>query len=71
MSGWVQPPVWVGPRAEEAFNRLATDRGLRRLRGLVWALLAVGVLGFLVEGANTVPRPVLSNTPLPGATIPR
>jgi hypothetical protein len=66
----VETPAWVGPGLGRALDWLATDRGLRRFKSLVWLLLVVGALSFLVQGADTVARPVVSNIPLPGAPAP-
>lgn len=64
------PPRWGGERAEVLLSRVDTESGVRRLKAAVWVLLALGVLGFLVQGANRPPDPVLSRqllTPVPAA----
>ena len=46
------PPAWAGDRFGSFLTRVDTDTGVRRLRAVVWVLIGLGVLGFLVEGAD-------------------
>ena len=55
------PPAWAGDRLGSFLTRVDTDTGVRRLRAAVWAMIGLGVLGFLVEGANRPANPYLSN----------
>lgn len=46
--------------------RLRSDRAQAAVRASVWTLLVLSCLSFIVQGANTPPRPHLTNHYLPG-----
>ncbi|HZT64543.1 MAG TPA: hypothetical protein VFA11_02020 [Acidimicrobiales bacterium] len=60
----LDPPPWAGAAVRAVLHRIDTEAGVRRLRGLIWSLLALAVLGFLVAGADRPADPYLSNRTL-------
>lgn len=65
MSRLLFPPAWLSPRLRRLMWWLSDEPGVAGLKWLVAVLIVAGMLGFLLEGANTPPRPVLTHQPLP------
>lgn len=62
----MDPPVLPGPLGRLG-RALHTSLGRLLLRGAVWVLAVLSLLAWLLVGANTPPRPHLTNQHLAGA----
>ena len=71
MNPLLDPPAWTGDTVYRVLARTGTERGLRWLRSVVWALFVAGCLAFLVRGADGPANPYLSNHMLPGYAPPK